>query len=316
MKKTRDLKLRSCLDSFKGFDEMPVLKTKSLRNVGATFDRNMRRVNSLILFPPAMVYIAITVQRHVDRIEHRMPKVDRKTIGRLTEVEMRKELERTGRVLEQGGAKAKQLIDMQQNAAFGILSQIQPEFYDGPEAWMASQIIATWTAFEAMTEDLWEAALNAKPLILARLSGRGKSAPKSGDDGKRILLNWLQKYRYNLSRRMGTVFLEENRYAFDTLTSIREAYTDAFSEDFDAIETIMSDKSLDALSLVRNNLVHNGGIIDHKYLKRAADLPPEALGKQGSPIRMDGELVVKLIGPVMRHGHNLVIAVDDWLAAH
>jgi hypothetical protein len=229
---------------------------------------------------------------------------------------MKKELERTGRILDRGGAKAKQLIDMQQTAAFGILSQIQPEFYDGPEAWMASQIVATWTAFEAMTEDLWEAALNAKPLTLARLAGRGKSALKSGDDIKKIQLNWLQKYRYNLSRRMGTVFLEENRYSFDTLKGIREAYTDAFSDDFDTIETIMSDKSLDALSLVRNNLVHNGGIIDQKYLKRAADLPPEALGKQGSPIRMDGELVVKLIGPVMRHGHNLVIAVDDWLAAH
>jgi hypothetical protein len=73
MKKRRDLKMRSCLDAFKGFDEMPELKTKSLRNVGKTFDRNMRRVNNLILFPPAMVYIAITIQRHVDRIEHRMP---------------------------------------------------------------------------------------------------------------------------------------------------------------------------------------------------------------------------------------------------
>ena len=111
---------------------------------------------------------------------------------------------------------------------------------------------------------------------------------------RRFRLEHLHKYKFDLSHRMGTIFVEDRRYRFDSLEGIRDAYLDAFSVDFDAIKKTVTDKSLDALSIVRNNLVHNGGIIDQQYLRRSSDLPPAALGDLGSPILIDGELILRL----------------------
>lgn len=274
----RDLKLRHCMNAFTGSGELPELKTEALRRVGAAYQRNIRRVYSLVLFPPAAVYVAMTIQRSTDEIDRRYPNKDRRTKIALIERAAKRQAEIETTIVQKGGKDAKELIEQQQLVSFQVLSDVSHEYSDGPEAWMASQIIACWTAFEAMAEDLWEAALNAKPVILARLAGRKTSAPKQSDDPKRIRLDWLYKYKFNLSELMGTIFLEEKRYTFDGLDGIREAYLDAFSIDQGEIEKIVTDKALDAISLIRNNLVHNAGIIDSKYLKRSADLPPEALG--------------------------------------
>jgi hypothetical protein len=119
-----------------------------------------------------------------------------------------------------------------------------------------------------------------------------------------------------LSNSMGTVFVQDRRYSFDRLDGIRDAYLDAFSVDHDAIRTIVLDKTLDAISGVRNNLIHNGGIIDSQYLRRSRDLPSSASGELGTPILIDGDLVTELIKPVIKHGCDLIAAVDDWLISH
>ncbi|MGB6796307.1 MAG: hypothetical protein WBE48_07060 [Xanthobacteraceae bacterium] len=68
--------------------------------------------------------------------------------------------------------------------------------------------------------------------------------------------------------------------------------------------------------MVRNNIVHNAGIVDQKYFRRKVSLPAEAVADVGLAIPFDGELVAKLNGPVMKRGHNLIVVVDDWLACH
>jgi hypothetical protein len=313
----RDLKLRDCLNSFTGHGELPELKTEALRPVGAAYDRNIRRVYALVLFAPAAIWIAITVQRHTDQIEHQFPKKDNRTRVALIDQAMKTEIAQHTAIFARGGKEANELLDQQHKVSFQMLSSQSPEFNDGPEAWMASQIIATWTAFESMAEDLWEAALNIKPKTLATLAGRNQSIKaKPGDEPKRIKLDWLYRYDFNLSQHMGTIFLEDNRYQFDRLDGIRQAYTDAFSVDSESIIEIINGKSLDASSLIRNNLVHNGGIIDSEYLRRSSVLPIEARGSLGAPILIDGELVANINGPVIKAGHDLVVAVDDWLASH
>lgn len=277
------------MSAFTGHGELPELKTETLRAVGAAYERNIRRVYALVLFAPAAIWTAICVQRHTDDIEHRFPKKDERTRIALIDQAVKKEVAQHVAIFARGGNDAEKLLDQQHNISFEMLSSQSPDYDDGPEAWMASQIIATWTAFESMAEDLWEAALNTKPKILSRLAGRSQSKTKPGDDPKRIRLDWLYQHDFNLADHMGTIFLEERRYSFDALDGVRDAYADAFSVDGEAIVKIISDKALDAISLIRNNLVHNGGIIGAKYLKRASVLPPEALGSIGSPILIDGE---------------------------
>jgi hypothetical protein len=305
------------MNAFTGHGELPELKTEALRSVGEAYQRNIRRVYALVLFAPAAIWTAITVQRHTDDIEHRFPRKDERTRVALIDQAIKKEItEHTG-IIANGGKDAEALLDHQHKVSFHMLSSQSPDFDDGPEAWMASQIIATWTAFEAMAGDLWEAALNAKPAILARLDGRSPSAKsKPGDDPRRIKLDHLYRYNFDLSNRMGSIFVEEKRYSFDRLDGIREAYVDAFSVDGNEIKKIIAEQILEVSSLIRNNLVHNGGVIDAAYLKRKAILPPEAIGTLGSPILIDGELVAKINGPMIKVGHDLVVAVDNWLASH
>jgi hypothetical protein len=81
----RDLKLRSCMNAFTGHGELPELKTQSIRPVGAAYERNVRRVYSLILFPPAAVNMAITVQRVIDKIDFQHPDIDSEVRQQLIE---------------------------------------------------------------------------------------------------------------------------------------------------------------------------------------------------------------------------------------
>jgi hypothetical protein len=313
----RDLKLRACMNAFTGHGELPELKTQSIRPVGAAYERNVRRVYSLILFPPAAVNMAITVQRVIDKIDFQHPDIDSEVRQQLIEEEVRRQMSNFADIMQQEGDRATEAFDTQQSAAFQILSAYSPQSEEGPEAWMAAQIIATWTAFEAMAEDLWEAALNAKPNILAKLAGRDKSKPKAGDDPKRIKLDFIYKYRFKIEDRMGTIFIEDQRYKFDSLKGIRQAYKDAFSQDYGDIDNILNAKGLDALSLIRNNLVHDGGIVDEGLLDRTADLPSAFTGLSiGDHMPLDGDIVADVAGGVMKHGHDLVVAVDNWLVAH
>jgi hypothetical protein len=313
---TRDLKLKSCMKAFDGYADLPPLKTNALVNVGKAYERNIRRVNTLVLFAPAAVWITATIQRCTDEIEHKFSGMKKSRRLDLIEVEVKKQIQKETALHAKGGAEADAFREHQQHFSFHMLEEASRDFPDGPEAWMASQILATWTAFESMVEDLWEKALNTKPAILAKLNGRNSSKSKAGNDPNRIRLDYLYRYNFNLADRMGSIFLDERRYSFDRLEGIREAYLDAFSVDANDIANLINDRALDISSSIRNNLVHNGGIIDAQYLKRSAILPKEALGEVGDPIFIDGELVAQINAPIIKMGHGLIVAVDNWLDSH
>jgi hypothetical protein len=75
----------------------------------------------------------------------------------------------------------------------------------------------------------------------------------------------------------------------------------------------LAERSLDAVSLTRQVIVHNGGLIDETFLRRKADLPSELIAPVGEPLPLNGEIVASLIGPVMQLGWHLILAVDQWL---
>jgi hypothetical protein len=194
--------------------------------------------------------------------------------------------------------------------AFGFLSlaALAPA-RKGAEAWMAAQITGTWTAFESMAEDLWVAALNEHPQTLAQLAGQ-KNA-KRDDDSKKIDLNDLQICGYEVRHKMGDIL--RSKYHFDSAAGIRKAYGDAFSEPPETVHNILKDRSLKAISIVRNNLVHSGGVIDRDYYEFRSHLPVAAQGEINSEIALDGDLVVALTEPVIVAGQNLIKAVESWM---
>jgi hypothetical protein len=177
-----------------------------------------------------------------------------------------------------------------------------------------------------MAGDLWEEALNEHPSGLAELKGQRWRLSRQRKDArpinestlpqaelKKVPLNSLIRHQFDLKEKMGTVLRESHR--FDQLGGIREAYGLAFFKDHSGICDALSDQSLDALSTVRNVIIHRSGVSDDDYVTRSSYLPiPKT--PVGQEILLDGEIVVGLMNPVLLSAIKLLEAVDAWIAAN
>jgi hypothetical protein len=295
-------------------------QTKAIIPIAAAHERNVRRVSALTIFPVIVVNGVTEGERAANEVEKEFGehfitgKLTQEDYNAKTNEKLQERRIQRQAILDSGGQGAHILIREEFTYGLGILDYMlsNPAIIDGAEAWLAAQITGIWTAFESLSEELWQAVLNAYPHGLAELKGTKKGLAK-GDEDKNIPLHLLQKFKYDLSQNMGTIL--KVKYSFDRLEDIRRAYGDASFEKDPTIHKIIGDKSLDALALVRNVIVHNGGIVDEAYEKRKGDVPPAAMAKVGDPVLLDGEMVANLIEPVIRLSWNLVIAVDEWLAA-
>jgi hypothetical protein len=156
------------------------------------------------------------------------------------------------------------------------IQSVAHPFVPGIEAWLASLVTGTWTAFETLAGDLWVAAVNTNPHLLARLAGTEKriqlqatavtrehpiATIKQESDMmisiKRI--HDITNGKYDLALKMGDLL--KSRVAFTRLWDIRRAYSRAFdAAKLDegvvaGVDGALADKALDALAAVRNVIV-------------------------------------------------------------
>ncbi|MEA2985847.1 MAG: hypothetical protein QOD94_2101 [Alphaproteobacteria bacterium] len=219
------------------------------------------------------------------------------------------EAKRRKDIVEAGGRGRSELFEKDISDGFSMIGpMLSTNLLDGAEAWFAAQVTGSWTAFETCAEAAWVAALNTHPRGLAELKSVRKG---TATEPRRVPLDWLQKYDYDLSHHMGDMLKE--RYSFDRLDGIRAAYADAGFDGDKKIASTVTHKSLDALALIRNVIVHNGGIVDQKYLDRMADIPGP-VAELGSPLLLDGEQVGALVATGAQSSANLLRYVDIWLA--
>jgi hypothetical protein len=315
----RALELEKCLSVWGDMPKIISPMMAPLRPPAEAFRRNMHRVNNLVAFPIVVVTSAWRAATFTQKaIEHvKAVHAPDALAVQLAQDEIRRLTKqddgRRNAIFEAGGKQAEQLYQDDLDHAFRILnSALATELQPGAEAWMAAQITGIWTAFEALAEELWEAALNAHPMELAALRGGVKRQPKDRD--KSVSLSELEKFKYDLSQHMGTIL--KRKYNFDRLEEIREAYVAAFEGDGNEVIDVLKHPSLDALSAVRNVIVHNGGIVDEDFLQKTQYLPEQILKPLGEFILLDGLIVASLVRPFMTNGWNLIGAVDNWLKRH
>jgi len=197
------------------------------------------------------------------------------------------------------------------------------------ESMLASMITGMWTAFEVLAGDLWEAALNCHARVLSDLKGPKKrkqekkrsdddEPPKRrpGDDEATIPIKLIQKHGYDLSSKMGSLL--RNKFNFGLLESIRSAYLRAFSEHSENIEKAIFDPSLDQLAMLRNVLVHRGGIADEDFCKTVKRFKfPHFIGiPEQTAISLTGQIVLDVIDPAIKTSVQLAQTVDSWLTKH
>jgi len=206
---------------------------------------------------------------------------------------------------------------------------------NGIEPTLSSMVVGTWTAFETFAGDLWVAVLNEHPAELALLAGTEKRIARragtrneepeseSGDSKgseKLVSLQWLHDITrgdYDLSRRMGDVL--KIRFTWSVLAEIRRAYSLAFHEKIDrsvvgTIDEALADEALDGLNIVRNLLVHRGGIADARYVKNSKRIGAIPRLEEQQPLRLDGEIVKSLVDPVVACCLKLLATLDGWLS--
>jgi hypothetical protein len=192
--------------------------------------------------------------------------------------------------------------------AFEDQATVEKKIRLGLLALFSSTLVATWTAFEALAGDLWEAAINARPKLATGIS-------------KTISTSLLELHDFNVPRKMGTILREmkgSNTITFGTLEDIRDAYKKAFTEHADSIHNALKDdnQSLDALSLTRNLIVHKAGKCDSEYKRRAAPIPQLPQLAIGQSLMLDGDLVKKLMEPAIFSCRQLLDSVGKWLNNH
>ncbi len=216
------------------------------------------------------------------------------------------------------------------------LRMVSQQNQSGFDAWLSAIVLGAWTAFEILAGDLWEATINCHPAGLALLRGEerriGARAGNSrgagpvdnanrGDSEKVISLQRLHdatRGTYDVAGRMGTLL--RSRYVFTALPDIRRAYSLAFSDKIDkdvvdAVDAALADNALDALSIVRNVLVHKGGVADEEYMRDSRRVTAVPKLEAGKRVLLDGELVRLLVDPVISRCVELIAVIDGWLSA-
>jgi hypothetical protein len=330
----RDLKLGELIKLAHEDWEIPRLSNPKLESVSLSMRANTARVRNTMLVPTSIAGYAERIRRWVDQAEFEitgslsnLTTSTEDTQNRIRDrfIELQQFEISNAEKIQGTPERDKQVLENHRDA-LNLLEPIlkNPFGAHGFLALFSAHVTGTWTAIESMSGDLWEAALNSHPQILASLrgssgrisslaSGRQKSTEQSKRDqieSKSVSLNLIQMNDFDLREKMGTLLRE--KFEFSRLTNIREAYSCAFSEKADAIDSALSNKSLDCLSVVRNVLVHKAGFADAEYARRCRILgaPVTEVGK---PVLLDGEVIVSLIKPAIDSAKSLMRAVGDWI---
>ena len=325
------LELLACVEYAHEDWATPKIKTTELEMVVKVFRYNMARVRMMMIMPAQVGDLGLRIQRCLDLAEFeatgKLPRIAAPTVGQIAQ---NFDQIWTATVAEDSLIK-KDSARWDQHVFDSLVKGLDPVVVlgnSGPtggfQAMFASFIISTWTAIETMAGDLWETALNVHPQKLSRLAGSAKRLRKtnkssviwptpriSESESKAVPLDLVQMHQFDLREKMGSVL--RGRFGFSTLDGIREAYSSAFDRNYTDIDAALSNDALDALSAVRNVIVHRAAIADAEYARRAKYLPLP-FRKEGIPIILEGKITVGLIKPAVVCAANLIGAVDDWIA--
>jgi len=196
------------------------------------------------------------------------------------------------------------------NAITGAIMDGGTASVAGFRAMLVNALVGTWTAFETLSGDLWEAALNCHPHELSQFNGK----PKGHEEWK-VASGYLHKHGYDLTKVVGTVLKNQKRYSFGQLSDIKKAYKHAFSKGIKDIDAIIG-SDLRALEVVRNLLVHRAGIVDEKFIGETKNMPRFSGLKVNDELPMTGDLVATLLSSTIGSSLELYSEVERWLASH
>ena len=212
-----------------------------------------------------------------------------------TDAQKKAEADRIGSLSE---TYMRQAMPLARDAQLDNLQAMTESFerfsmYAGPVAEEVIQnllrgiIVQSWTAFEALSENLF---------LCAETEAKTPPARQTVKPGKRP------------------------KESFRSRDRIRDAYKFGFVIDGEKINTPLSDLCIDALALLRNVIVHKTARAD-KDFRDGVSVPTPLLSHysglgDGDPIVLDGGVVRSIVSPVIQRSYSVIEAVDVWIKRH
>jgi hypothetical protein len=121
-------------------------------------------------------------------------------------------------------------------------------------------VVLCWGAFEVLARDCFVVHLNATPYhTLALLED---SAAKRRFDLSKVSLETLANHDFDVSKHMGTLLAQQQDLS--DIYSVKSVYQALFP-DKKGLSDALCDPDLRLLSLQRNLIVHQCGVIDDRY---------------------------------------------------
>jgi hypothetical protein len=292
------------------------LQTPTAKLVGRRFEINMRRVADQLRFVIEVAWHCQLFQEfgQVGRYEvfgKMSPSDDELKDEAKSQEAFKQGMQGLGDYLNAFSQKTPQeqtLVKLQvaQNVE-NVIKMVPVATMYGIDALYFSMLLGCWTAFEVVASDLWEEFVNARPELALSEPGPGQERAKY-----ELPIGALREWGFNLQGRMGALLrLSES---FDTREKAKAAYLRMFPRrEKDAILRIFDDEGIKALSIIRNLIVHRGGIADHRYAVHSAKLEDAPTLGDGDALILDGEMVAKFVTISSAQGVALLHFVDDWL---
>ena len=125
-------------------------------------------------------------------------------------------------------------------------------------------VVLCWGAFEVFARDCFIAHLNARPS--RSLALLGDPVAKRRFELSKVSLETLATHNFNLSERMGTLLAQQQDLS--DVYSVKSVYQALFPDERRLSDTL-TDSDLRLLSLRRNLIVHQCGVIDETYAAAA-----------------------------------------------
>ncbi|MBA4075394.1 MAG: hypothetical protein C0508_10150, partial [Cyanobacteria bacterium PR.023] len=177
-----------------------------------------------------------------------------------------------------------------------------PEIMDWLEHLIQLSLCSGWTAYEVLSEDLWEELVN-ESVEAAKNVCRGDSFQ---NQSKKLDLNLLFNYDFNLANQMGTVLKE--RYHFSSEKGIKTAFEDCLTYKPGQKKQIVRNDALYEIEQKRHLIQHSGGIVDEGYRENT-----KSALIVGEKLSITAKDLDDALTEITNAGFALLDRTDNWL---
>jgi hypothetical protein len=321
MTSDHDLRLSEIAVAYRAADCRTLIRSNELVSVAEAFAANVNGVDSLLTVPllyvmlPGFISFGLSNNLPTQAATSGAPKSLRHMLKLL-------------RSLGTGGWEMVKVEEFR-DAYAAVLSDSDSR--PGLLSLLSAATSGLWTAIECVATDAWVVAVNSRPMSLGKhaLADDKSEGEIEGLDKKKIDVNLLAKYKYDLRNCLGTLL--KGRYDFTGVSGIEKAYRAAFGKDVECLEAVLENYNLKLclravfenhalkfLEALRHIIVHRACIVDDEFKSRAKRFEKET-GMEftiGQPFPFDGKLLTRLATAAIGAGCLLLVFVDTWMVAN